>query len=74
MLPAPDAPSFLLTLSCGDRSGIVAAIAGHLAAINGFILDSQQYADLKAGRFFLRMELRGRTSAASSRSAPPRIS
>lgn len=49
-------PSYLLTLSCQDRVGIVAAITGHLAKVGGFILDSQQYADLDAGRFFLRIE------------------
>ncbi|KQN04150.1 formyltetrahydrofolate deformylase, partial [Sphingomonas sp. Leaf25] len=49
----------VLTLSCADRIGIVAAVSGHLAGIDGFILDSQQYADLDAGRFFLRVEFRG---------------
>ena len=48
--------SFILTLSCEDRVGIVAAVAGHLATMNGFILDSQQYADLDAGIFFMRVE------------------
>ena len=51
-------PAFILTLSCHDRVGIVAAITGHLARIGGFIVDSQQYADLDAGRFFLRIEFK----------------
>ena len=51
-------PAFILTLSCEDRVGVVAAVSSHLAAIEGFILDSQQYADLDAGRFFLRIEFR----------------
>jgi formyltetrahydrofolate deformylase len=42
-------------LSCADRVGIVAAVSGHLAGIDGFILDSQQYADLEGGRFFMRV-------------------
>ncbi len=50
--------SFILTLSCKDRVGIVAAVSGHLAGIDGFILDSQQYADLDAGSFFLRLEFK----------------
>lgn len=50
--------SYILTLSCEDRVGIVAAVAGHLAKIGGFILDSQQYADLDAGSFFLRVEFK----------------
>ncbi|MEP9402945.1 formyltetrahydrofolate deformylase [Sphingomonas sp. VNH70] len=52
-------PPHVLTLSCADRIGIVAAVSGHLAAIDGFILDSQQYADLEAGRFFLRVAFHG---------------
>ncbi|TCJ39094.1 formyltetrahydrofolate deformylase [Parafrankia sp. BMG5.11] len=52
------ARSYILTLSCPDRVGIVAAISGHLARIGGFIVDSQQYADLDAGRFFLRIEFK----------------
>ena len=54
-----DQATFILTLSCCDRVGIVAAVAGHLARIGGFILDSQQYADLDAGRFFMRVEFKG---------------
>ncbi len=53
-----DAPSYILTLSCADRIGIVAAISGHLAGIDGFILDSQQYADQETARFFMRVEFR----------------
>lgn len=45
----------VLTLTCQDRVGIVAAVAGALAGIDGFILDSQQYADLETARFFMRV-------------------
>jgi formyltetrahydrofolate deformylase len=55
--PAHD-PSYILTLSCEDRVGIVAAVSGHLASIGGFILDSQQYADPDAQRFFMRVEFK----------------
>ncbi|PZO89768.1 MAG: formyltetrahydrofolate deformylase [Sphingomonas sanxanigenens] len=48
-----------LTLSCEDRVGIVAAVTGRLAGIDGFILDSQQYADLETGRFFMRITFMG---------------
>ncbi len=51
-------PSWILTLDCTDRPGIVAAVSGFLAARDGFILDSQQYADLDAGRFFMRVEFK----------------
>ena len=52
-------PSFVLTFTCDDRSGIVAAVSGFLAERDGFILDSQQYADLDTERFFLRLEFQG---------------
>ncbi len=48
-------PSWILTLTCDDRVGIVAGVAGFLATRDGFILDSQQYADLETGRFFMRV-------------------
>lgn len=50
---------WILTLVCADRTGIVAAVTGALAAHGGFILDSQQYADLEAGRFFMRVDFTG---------------
>lgn len=46
----------ILTLSCQDVRGIVAAVSGFLAAHNGFIIESGQYGDASTGRFFLRME------------------
>jgi formyltetrahydrofolate deformylase len=48
-------PSFVLTLSCADRPGIVAAIAGLLAENACNITDSAQFGDVKAGRFFMRV-------------------
>ncbi len=36
--------SYILTLVCQDRVGIVAAIKGHLVEIGGFIVDSNKYA------------------------------
>ncbi len=49
----------ILTFTCEDRVGIVAAVTGELAAAGGFILDSQQYADLETGRFFMRVVFQG---------------
>ena len=48
-------PGWILTLSCADRVGIVAGVTGWLAGIDGFILDSQQFADVATGRFFMRV-------------------
>ncbi len=47
--------SWVLTLACIDRVGIVAAVSQFLAARGGFITDSQQYADRETGRFFMRV-------------------
>ena len=51
--------TYVLTFSSGDRIGIVAAVSGYLASVGGFITDSQQYADLELGRFFMRVEFKG---------------
>ena len=67
-MTTPDAANaHILTVSCHDRVGIVAAVSSHLAGIGGFIIDSQQYADLEAGRFFMRIEftLEGEAASAS---------
>ena len=49
---------FVLAFTCTDAVGIVAAVTGVLAAHDGFILDSQQYADLETGRFFMRLHFK----------------
>lgn len=53
------ADAHVLTLTCEDRVGIVAGVTGALAGVGGFILDSQQYADLETGRFFMRLAFSG---------------
>ena len=58
MSHSPASPAYILTLSCEDRVGLVAAVTGHLAELGGFILDSQQYADLATKRFFMRVEFK----------------
>jgi formyltetrahydrofolate deformylase len=45
---------FVLTLSCQDRVGIVAKVAQYLAKVEGFILESSQFSDLRSSRFFMR--------------------
>jgi len=54
-LNGPVASSWVLTLACVDRVGIVAAVSQFLAERGGFITDSQQYADRESGRFFMRV-------------------
>lgn len=48
--------AWILTLRCRDQVGIVAAVTSALAAHAGFILSSQQYADIETGSFFMRIE------------------
>lgn len=50
--------NYILTITAEDRVGLVAAVTGFLAERDGFILDSQQYADLDTGRFFMRVEFK----------------
>ena len=71
-MPTP----YILTLSCEDRPGLVAAVAGLLFESGGNILEAQQFDDVETGRFFMRLvfaldgdsgELRGRFAAAAER-------
>ena len=48
--------TFVLTLACPDRPGIVHAVSGLLVEHGGNILESQQFGDLAEGRFFMRVE------------------
>jgi formyltetrahydrofolate deformylase len=56
---------FILTLSCPDRIGIVAAVAGFLTERQGNILASAQFDDRSSNRFFMRVqfEIDGRDKA-----------
>ena len=47
--------SFVLTLSCEDRPGIVAAITTELFASGANIAESNQFWDRQTGRFFMRL-------------------
>ena len=65
--PRPDAASpmtgdrsappreLILTLSCPDRRGIVAGVAGLIAERGGNIIDSHQFGDPDQGVFFMRI-------------------
>jgi len=48
--------AYYLTLSCTNQPGIVAAVAACLFEAGGNILEAQQFDDLAAGRFFMRVE------------------
>jgi len=53
-MPA-DPARFVLTLSCGDRRGIVAAVANSIASQDCNIVESAQYGDPESLRFFMRV-------------------
>jgi len=47
----------VLTVTCPDRTGIVAAVSTFIAAHGGWVLEAAQHGDLTTGRFFLRIEI-----------------
>jgi formyltetrahydrofolate deformylase len=47
--------NFVLTLSCADRPGIVAAVTTELAALDANIAESNQFWDRETGTFFMRI-------------------
>ncbi|MGB3539873.1 MAG: formyltetrahydrofolate deformylase [Mesorhizobium sp.] len=47
--------AFILTLTCVDQSGIVAAVTTELASIGANIVESNQYWDHQTGQFFMRI-------------------
>ncbi|MDX3900826.1 MAG: formyltetrahydrofolate deformylase [Sphingobium sp.] len=47
--------SYILTLSCEDRPGLVAAVSALLFAQGGNILEAQQFDDRETGLFFMRL-------------------
>ncbi len=48
--------SWVLSLSCPDKPGIVHAVSGVLAEHDGNITESQQFGDPDTGLFFMRVE------------------
>ncbi|KAL4981930.1 formyl transferase [Aspergillus falconensis] len=61
--------SFILTLSCPDRPGIVSAVTGFLVQHNLNIIDSSQFGDPTSHRFFMRMHFGLDTTGASDAAA-----
>jgi formyltetrahydrofolate deformylase len=53
----PPVTQFILTLSCQNRPGIVAAVATTIFEHGGNIRESQQFDDIESGRFFARIVL-----------------
>src|SRR4051812_636633 len=51
--------TYVLTLICPDRPGIVHAVSSFLVERDCNILESQQFNDLEQGRFFMRVRFAG---------------
>ncbi len=49
-------PSFVLTLSCPDRAGIVHAVSGFLFERGANIVEAAQFGDVATGLFFMRVQ------------------
>jgi formyltetrahydrofolate deformylase len=48
---------YVLTITCPDRVGIVAAVTGLIARHGGSVLEATQHGDLSSALFFLRIEV-----------------
>ncbi|WP_130865980.1 formyltetrahydrofolate deformylase [Acidipropionibacterium timonense] len=68
-MTAPDAPStttddeLVVTWTCPDRPGIVHAVTGACVGAGGNLTELQQFSSDDTGRFFMRLQVRGMTSA-----------
>ncbi len=47
----------VLTVTCPDGTGIVAAVTGFIAAHGGWVVEAAQHGDLVSGQFFQRIEI-----------------
>ncbi|OIO82118.1 MAG: formyltetrahydrofolate deformylase [Gallionellaceae bacterium CG1_02_56_997] len=66
---------YTLTISCPDRTGIIAAVTGFIAQHGGFIVEANYYTEQEQQRFFMRQEIRANslpftTEEFASRFAP----
>lgn len=64
---AGSGPLHVLSLTCEDRPGIVAAVTGDLARIGGNIAESSQFWDRRSNDFFMRIVFAGPADATPER-------
>jgi len=62
----PQAKTYILTISCQDAVGIVAAVSGFLSGRMLFITESAHYGDPETNRFFMRTVFQGPADAAAA--------
>ena len=58
--------SFVLTLSCPDRAGIVHAVSGFLYERGANIVEAAQFGDVATGLFFMRVQFEVSTDRTAS--------
>ena len=56
-IPVASDRRFILSLSCPDRVGIVAAVSSFIASRQGWITEAQHHSDRSGQRFFMRQEV-----------------
>ncbi len=49
---------YTLSISCPDRSGIIAAVTGFIAQHGGFIVEASYHTEQESQHFFMRQEIR----------------
>jgi formyltetrahydrofolate deformylase len=64
-MTTPAAASFVLTLTCPDRPGIVHAVTGALLEHGANVTEAQQFNDASTGLFFMRVQFDMEPSAHS---------
>lgn len=70
MTPPPAALNhWVITLVCVDGPGIVHAVSGAIVQAGGNITESQQFASLDTGRFFMRLQVESATDRAAMETA-----
>ncbi|MBO1324626.1 formyltetrahydrofolate deformylase [Acetobacter sp. TBRC 12305] len=73
---SPTAKGYILTLSCPNRPGIVAALSQPLYNAGANITEAQQYDDMGSGSFFMRIMfdiVKGQTSEADIRALVDKV-
>jgi formyltetrahydrofolate deformylase len=55
--PAPQSEIYRLLLSCQNRPGLIARVAGHIFEAGFNIADSRQFDEIETSQFFMRVEI-----------------
>lgn len=66
VMTTPDAASYILTLTCPDRPGLVHAVTGVLLAHGANVTEAQQFNDASTGLFFMRMQFNAPPDSAAA--------